>query len=118
MKERDLTVLQKILKEILALEDIVRNIETFEEFESTEIHKRASVMTLLNIGELVHHLSLDFKRTHENIPFHAITGLRNVAAHGYLTLNFKLIWSTICESIPELKENLLAIPPLDNALPL
>ena len=112
MNERDLTILKKILKEIDCLNNLTKDTKTFESFNADEKTKRSAVMTLINIGELVNHLSEEFKKAHRNIPFHAITGLRNVAAHGYLSLNFKLIWSTVKESIPEFKDNIEKFVPL------
>ena len=111
MKDRDLAVLKKILKEIECLARHTADCKTYEDFMSDDKTQRASVMTLINIGELTTHLSEEFKKSHTNIPFGAIKGLRNVAAHGYLTLNFKLIWSTIQESIPDLKLKIEKIIP-------
>ena len=106
MNRRDRTVLEKVLKEIDCLNELIKDTKTFEEFDADEKTKRSCVMTLINIGELVNHLSKEFKESRKDIPFHAITGLRNVAAHGYLTLNFKLIWSTAQNSIPEFKSQI------------
>jgi len=106
MRERDLAILKKVLKEIDCLNNLTNDTESFASFDADDKTKRASVMTLINIGELVRHLSKEFKGTHRDIPFHAITGLRNVAAHGYLTLSFKLIWSTIKDAVPELKSKI------------
>ncbi|MDR0462199.1 MAG: DUF86 domain-containing protein [Christensenellaceae bacterium] len=103
MSGRDRTILEKTLKEINCLNTLLKGVKTFEDFDADEKTKRSVVMTLINVGELVKHLSDDFKESHNNIPFHAITALRNVATHGYLTLNFKIIWNTVNKSIPELK---------------
>ena len=111
MNMRDLSILKKILQEIDALERNISDIKTCKEFISDDKTKRASTMTLLNIGELAHHLSDELKKRNSHIPFKSITGLRNVAAHGYFSLSFKLIWSTIKESVPTFKlevEKLLA----------
>ena len=65
-------------------------------------------MTLINIGELANHLS-EYVAAQSRIPFRQIVGLRNRAAHGYLVLNFQMIWATVQDSIPTLKEEVLRL---------
>ena len=59
MDKRDETILNKILGEITYLESLTE-METYDEFEKDEKTKRATAMTLINIGELANHLSQEF----------------------------------------------------------
>ena len=82
----------------------------FEMFVGDEKTKRATCMTLINIGELVKTLSEDFKQANPDIPWRAISGLRDVTAHRYQTLRMEDIWTTAQTDIPALQmqiENLL-----------
>jgi len=107
MSDRDRKVLQKILKEISFFEKDV-NI-AFDEFINNEILKRATAMTLINIGELARLLSDECKKSMPDIPFDAIIATRNVAAHGYNELRFDNIWQTIQIHIPEFKKKISGV---------
>jgi len=59
-------------------------------------------MSLLQIGELSHHLTSEFIKTHADIPWKNIIGLRNVVVHGYGQLDMETVWTTIIADIPDL----------------
>ena len=61
-------------------------------------------MCILQIGEYVSRLSDEFKESHDNIPWRKIKGMRNFAAHQYEHIEFEVLWHTITEELPELKE--------------
>jgi len=91
------------------IENITKDIP-FNKFVNFEEKKLAVSMLLINIGELVRLLSEELKKAHPEIPFAEITATRNIAAHGYYSLDFKSVWKTIKDDIPVLKsqiENLL-----------
>ncbi|MDR1112040.1 MAG: DUF86 domain-containing protein [Deltaproteobacteria bacterium] len=64
--------------------------------------RKAVVMSLLNIGELASHLPQDYIQTHDILPWKAMIGMRNLAAHGYHIMNLEIVWDTAENSIPEL----------------
>ena len=105
MSKRDSVLLSKILDEIVYAETAVANL-TFDEFMSDETIKRATCMTLINIGELARFLSEETKAAAPNIPFNEIIATRNVAAHGYQTLRFEDVWSTLKSDLPRLREEM------------
>ena len=49
-------------------------------------------MCIIQIGELISRLSEDFRQQHKEIPWKAITGFRDVAAHKYEALNIKDVY--------------------------
>ena len=110
MKERDENILGKILDEIAMLEAYTAKL-TRDEFMKDEIVKRATAMTLINIGELTNHLSKEFQKEYAKIPYRKIVDLRNVAAHGYHQLHFNFIWDTIKTDVPQLREAINKIKP-------
>lgn len=105
MENRDRQVVSKILSEIEVISELIHDID-FIEFGKDEKTKRAVCMTLINIGELVKTLSDDFKLSHAEIPWRAISGLRDVAAHRYQTLRMEDIWATVKTDIPILYEKI------------
>ncbi|TCL72453.1 uncharacterized protein with HEPN domain [Hydrogenispora ethanolica] len=108
MNSKDGQVLQKIISEIEVIEMLV---EGFDEssFSVDERTKRAVCMTLLNIGELVKHLTGEFKLANGNIPWRNIAGLRDITAHQYQALNMGDVWHTVRNDIPLLKRNIMKL---------
>ena len=103
--ERDQNILQKALQEIELLEQMVQGIDV-ETYLANEEKMRATAMTLINIWELVKHLSSDFKQSAKDFPFDEIRAMRHIAAHEYQTLKFENVWDTIKEDIPTIKEQI------------
>ena len=46
-------------------------------------------------------------KTHSEIPWRAMYGLRNRIVHDYEGINLMLVWDVISEDLPELREQLL-----------
>ena len=100
--DRNTGVLRKMLEEIDFLQTFTK-VFGFEEYMQDEIKKQTVAMTFINLGELVRHLTKDFRKENSDMPFDEIIGLRDVAAHGYKVLKFERIWNTVKINIPELK---------------
>jgi uncharacterized protein with HEPN domain len=105
MQTKDKALLQKIFDEIEVIEIVVSETDTTT-FEVDKIRQHAAVMALLNIGELSRNLDDPVRKMAPEIPWKQIIGLRNVAAHGYASLEMPDIWKTITEDIPNLKRSL------------
>jgi uncharacterized protein with HEPN domain len=101
-------VLQKISSECIIIGDMITDYNK-EKFLGDEVMKRAISMSLINIGELVKLLPMEFRQQYSNIPFRLIAGLRDIVAHKYQTLNMVDIWNTATKNIPELKTELDSI---------
>lgn len=74
--------------------------------EGNEMLKRAVCMTVINIGELVKNITDDTRREYKQIPWKAIAGFRDIAAHKYQTLKMEDVFQTVMVDFPELKTNL------------
>jgi len=108
MENRDRQVLIKILNETDVITDILKGV-SFEVFIVDEKTKRATCMTLINIGELVKNLSENFKQANIEIPWRAISGLRDVTAHRYQSLLMEDIWMTVQTDIPILRRQISSL---------
>mgnify|MGYP000597488687 CR=1 FL=1 len=82
MNNRDRTVVGKVLDEIAIAESLMQN-EDLASFLEDEKLKRAVCMTVINIGELVKNLTESFRLIHAQVPWKAIAGFRDIAAHKY-----------------------------------
>ena len=111
MDKRDKILLSKIYDEANVIAHLIDGFDC-ETFVNDEKTKRAVCMTLINIGEMVKLISDEIRRSNSAIPWRSIAGLRDVAAHGYMTLHMEDIWETVSEDVPILKrqiEELLCI---------
>jgi uncharacterized protein with HEPN domain len=78
-------------------------------FVSDKDYFNSVCMSLLQIGELAHHLTTEFTAAHTDIPWKNLIGLRNVVVHGYGQLDMETVWSTVTCDIPELYRKCKAV---------
>ena len=62
-----------------------------------------SAFRILQIGENANNLSDGFKNQYTQIPWHQISGFRNIVAHEYGNIEPETLWQTITTDIPELR---------------
>lgn len=105
MQHRDIVIINKVLEEIDIGVDMLGT-STLEEFLNDEKLKRAVSMTVINIGKLIKNITEDTRKEHPYIPWKAIAGMRDIAAHKYQTLRMKDVYHTVCIDFPQLKEKL------------
>ncbi len=104
MNERDTEILRSILKYCEQIEEANQQFKSRkEDFEENSVYRNAVAMCVLQIGELVKHLSNEYKtKTADEIPWHQVQGLRNIVAHDYGKIDTDLLWETVTEDIPQL----------------
>ena len=93
MRMRDRQILEKILSEIIVLDDLIGEMP-LNRFLTDERTVRAVSMTLINIGELVKNLTPEFRMAHPETPWRAISGMRDITAHKYQTLHKEDVYNT------------------------
>lgn len=101
--KRDNDILMHMLDDITDIINFTKDLD-FNSFVSSPLERKAVCMSLINIGELAKSLSLDFKTKNGNIAWKNISGLRDITAHKYHTLNLDIIWSVVKSDIPILEE--------------
>jgi uncharacterized protein with HEPN domain len=100
--ERTRSILEHLAEDARDVVAFSQRAGSFETFTTDSLYRKAIVMSIINIGELVKNLSAEFKENHPNIPWRRISGMRDIAAHGYHTMDDSIIWSVATQSIPEL----------------
>ncbi|MBI2841869.1 MAG: DUF86 domain-containing protein [Armatimonadetes bacterium] len=93
------------------LYDILEAIERIEryagidrkEFETNELIQTWMVHNLQVIGEAASQLSQDFRKNHTDIPWRAISSMRNAIVHAYFRVDLDEVWTAVCEDVPQLK---------------
>ena len=108
MQHRDKIILQKILSEIDIAFEMLGDCDELS-FVNDEKLKRAVGMTVINIGELVKNVSDDLRSENKEVPWKAIAGMRDIAAHKYQTLRMEDVYNTVRMDFPDLKILLSAI---------
>lgn len=105
MWHRDEIIIRKTISEINIGCDLLGT-STLEEFTDDEKLKRAVSMTVINIGELIKNITDDTRKTYPHIPWKAIAGMRDIAAHKYQTLRMEDVYNTVRIDFPVLKKQL------------
>ena len=92
---------QRLYHIIQAGERIFRSIDgiTKDDFYANEDKQGNVVRCLEIIGEATNHLSNEILTAHEDIPWHAIVGMRNNLIHGYNEVNYEFVWATVQNDI-------------------
>ena len=102
--ERDLSIIRHIRDYCGDIREAVERFgNSYDAFASDKHYRNDCVLCILQIGELCNHLSDEFRNEYNEIPWRAIIGMRNVAAHHYGKMSTEQIWGTICEDIPQLQ---------------
>ena len=61
------------------------------------------------IGEAASRISKDFLEQHSDFPIKEAIEMRNFLIHGYDEVDIKVVWKTLQEDIPLLKNKMLSI---------
>jgi len=69
----------------------------------TDITQRVTITHWLQIiGEAARHVSDEYQLKHTEVPWRAMTGMRNRIVHDYLGVDDEVVWETASLRIPEL----------------
>lgn len=89
-----------------AIDNINQKCYGIHEDESTDLLNVWILHHLQIIGEAAYKTSLTFREQNPTIPWSKIIGTRHVLVHDYFQTNIHLLWQTIEEDLPSLKEQL------------
>ena len=106
--KNDLGFLKHILDECNFLLTYIKQLN-FEDFFSSEIHKRAAVRSIEIIGKASKKISLETRTTNNHIEWTDLSKMRDVLVHQYFGIDYEIVWDVISEKIPELQEKIESI---------
>ena len=101
--KNDTYYIQKIRKDLEFMVLHMRNVDA-EELHANEVLLDSMLFRMIQISENAKKLSDEFKRTHSNIPWSALSGLRNRIVHDYGNVDLNVVYETLKNDIPELLE--------------
>ncbi|AMQ18724.1 HepT-like ribonuclease domain-containing protein [Thermococcus peptonophilus] len=105
MKRTHEDYLNDIAEAISLIEEFTEGM-TFEEFLADRKTQFAVIRALEVIGEAAKAIPDDFKRSHSRLPWREMARMRDKLIHAYFGVDLRVVWKTIKEDIPLLKEML------------
>ena len=109
MNERSyLMFLEDIIESIGKIEEYIGDIE-YDTFIVDGKTVDAVVRNLEIIGEASRKLPEGLKGKIPEVPWHRMTGLRNIIAHEYFGIDLKIIWKIVKENLPAVKPFLVKL---------
>jgi uncharacterized protein with HEPN domain len=85
---------------------------SYEQFLASQLVQDAVVRNIAVIGEAAKQLmdiAPEFSRTHPEIPFAQVYGMRNRVIHGYSTVDPITVWESAQLDAPELRRQIAAV---------
>ncbi|MEX0998001.1 MAG: DUF86 domain-containing protein [Flavobacteriaceae bacterium] len=100
--------IKHILDQITHIENFMRGVS--EEQFSTDIEKEYAIIRCFEIiGEASKKIDDNFKNKYPQIPWRKMAAFRDVLIHDYDRLVSEVIWKTVIDEIPTLKDSLVQI---------
>ena len=83
-----------------------------DDFLKDKRTQQAVIMSLIIIGEAATKVMdgyTEFTRTHTQVPWRNMRGMRNRIAHGYFDINLDVVWDTVQIALQELLQQLSTV---------
>ena len=104
MKKDDSVYLRHISDAIKIIEEYVHGLSN-DQFLSYRMAKDAVVREIEIIGEAANNISDEYQQSHPEVPWGKMIGIRNKIIHEYFSVNFSIVWDTVQDDLPILKES-------------
>lgn len=108
MTKTPLLYITHIFEAVNAIQTQTKGI-TKEQFKDSEVLQGFIERKLEIIGEATKRISDDFKKQYPTVPWKDMAGMRDILIHQYTEVDEDIIWKTIIQKIPSLKENITII---------
>ncbi|WP_297535189.1 DUF86 domain-containing protein [Thermococcus sp.] len=103
MKRTHEDYLNDIVEAIILIEEFTEGM-SFEEFQRDKKTQFAVIRALEVIGEASKAIPSGFKELHPEVPWREIARMRDKLIHAYFGVDLRVVWRTIEEDIPRLRE--------------
>lgn len=101
--------LQDILNSINKIENSIEGV-SFKQFEQNWEKFDAVVRNLEIIGEAARNIPEEITEKYPELPWEEMVGMRNKVIHEYFGVDEEILWKTVTEDLPILKQQLEELP--------
>ena len=98
----DLVYIEHILSCIDRIRSYTKGLD-YDSFLEKQVVQDAIVRQLEIIGEATKRVSTEYRDRYPHIPWKVMAGMRDKLIHDYIDVDFRMVWSTATEDIPELE---------------
>lgn len=77
-----------------------------DRFRQDELVQNWMIHHLQVIGEAARGLSDESRDSHPTVPWSSIIGMRHILVHDYFGIDLKIVWRTIRDEVPDLKDRI------------
>lgn len=105
--------LRDIFKAIESIENFTSGL-TFQNFKNDDKTSSAVIRKFEIIGEATKNIPKNVRSKYRKIPWKKMAGMRDKLIHAYFQIDYDLVWSTIQNSLPELKKSIAEILKKEN----
>ena len=102
-KRSSALLLYDIFQSIEKIEEFTRGI-SFDQMMTDERTKDAVLSNLQVIGEASKNLSESMIANHPEVDWSGLAGVRDIVTHRYFRVDWHLLWTSIHEELPVLKD--------------
>jgi len=110
MRNRDESYLIDIWEAAKLVQSFIKSVDK-RNFDGDLLRQSAVVRQLEVIGEATKRLSEEFRRTHMEIPWRKMAGMRDLLIHAYDHVDMDAVWNAATVAIPALVEKIRPLVP-------
>lgn len=99
---RDIDRLRHILEQIDGLQALMSEL-SFDNLDKDKVRYYGIVKMTEIIGEAAYKLTDDFVKSHPDVPWAVIRGMRHYLVHEYYQVSKESLWDTLTNDLPELR---------------
>ncbi|MBV8774979.1 MAG: DUF86 domain-containing protein [Deltaproteobacteria bacterium] len=107
--ERIEDCLQHIAEAIHRITGYVQEIDDAAALERDDKTQAAVIRYIEVIGEAANRIQRqapEFVTAHPSVPWHEMRGMRNRMIHNYFDVNIDVLWNTVKDDLPKLKQQI------------
>jgi len=104
----DSLLIEDITTEVNFILQILPKI-TKDDLIEDKLYQNALIRSIEVIGEAAKDLSDEFEKNNPDFPIHKMSKSRDKMIHGYVSINYDIVWEIISKDIPEVQIELQKI---------